>query len=70
MDITQAEFGKTPTGEVVDVFTLTNANGLALTRPEVVKPLDFAPQAEVGQAGRCGRGLAYRIHCPHSRSTV
>lgn len=30
MDITHAEFGKTPTGEVVDVFTLTNANGLEL----------------------------------------
>ena len=28
VNIKQAEFGKTPTGEVVDVFTLTNANGL------------------------------------------
>jgi aldose 1-epimerase len=28
MDVTKSEFGKTPTGEQIDLYTLTNANGL------------------------------------------
>jgi len=30
MDITKADFGQTPAGEKVDIYTLTNANGLEL----------------------------------------
>ena len=30
MDITKSDFGKTPSGEQVDLYTLTNANGLEL----------------------------------------